>query len=113
MKLEYYHKDKYCFPNLIIVQKEVMIGKYGMLRKSFLREHKSGWYQSMLLTGKLDWHLQDVQKTAEERMELLMEELRQSHPAPDKEADQLVWAAYINILMAMAEEVVLNELVYK
>jgi hypothetical protein len=113
MKLEYCRKGEYRFPNLIIVQKEIVIGKYGMLRKSFLREHRSGWYQSMLLTGKLDCHLQDVQKTAEERMEVLMERLLQSYPVPDKEEDQLAWVAHINMIMAMAEKVVLNELIYK
>lgn len=112
MKLEYYRKCEYYFPNLIIVQKEVVIGKYGMLRKSFLREHKSGWYQSMLLTGKLDGHLQTVQRAAEERMELLEKELLKKHPAPDKEADPLAWTAHMNMLMAMAEESVLSELVY-
>lgn len=112
MKLEYCRKGEYCFPNLIIVQKEIVIGKYGMLRKSFLREHKSGWYQSMLLTGKLDCHLQDVQKNTKERMEILMEKLLQKHPAPDKEADSLAWTAHINMLMAMAEESVIEELIY-
>lgn len=112
MKLEYYCKGEYRFPNLTVVQSEVVIGKYGMLRKSFLREHKSGWYQSMLLTGKLDRHLQAIQKAAEERMELRMKELLKSHPAPDKEVNQFVWAAHINMLAVMAEEIVLNELIY-
>lgn len=112
MKLEYYRKGEYRFPNLVVVRNEVVIGKYGMLRKSFLREHKSGWYQSMLLTGKLDRHLQEVQRVAEERMKILMEGLLQKHPAPDKEEDQLAWAAHINMLMALAEESVLEELVY-
>lgn len=112
MKLEYYCKGEYRFPNLAVVQSEVVIGKYGMLRKSFLREHKSGWYQSMLLTGKLDRYLQAVQKAAEKRMELLMRELLRSRPAPDKEADQLAWVAHINMLTAMAEEIVLDELIY-
>lgn len=49
-----------------------MIGKYGMSRKSFLRENKSGWYQSMLLPGKLDRHQQAVQGVAEEGMEELL-----------------------------------------
>lgn len=77
-----------------------------------MREHKSGWYQSMLLTGKLDRHLQEVQRVAEERMEILMEGLLQSYPASDKEADQLAWAAHINALMEMAEESVIEELIY-
>lgn len=112
MKLEYYHKGEYCFPNLVIVQREVVNGKYGMIRKSFLRENKSGWYRSMLLTGKLDEHLQEVQKAAEERIELLMKELSKRNSAPDKKADQLAWAAPMNMFMAMAEESVLSELVY-
>jgi len=112
MKLEYYFKGEYRFPNLTVVPREVVIGKYGMLRKSFLREHKSGWYQSMLLTGKLDRHLQAVQKAAEERMELLMKELLKRHPAPDKEADQLAWAAHINMLTAMEGEIIEKELIY-
>ena len=112
MKLEYYCKGEYRFPNLTVVQSEAVIGKYGMMRKSFLREHKSGWYQSMLLTGKLDRHLQAVQKAAEERMELLMKELLKSRPAPDKEANQLAWAAHINMLTAMAEEIIEKEFIY-
>lgn len=112
MKLEYYRKGEYRFPNLVITQSEIVIGKYGMLRKSFLREYKSGWYQSMLLTGKLDRHLQEVQRAAEERMELLMKELLKNRPAPNKEVDQLAWMAHINMLMAIAEEIVLDELIY-
>lgn len=112
MKLEYYRKGEYRFPNLVIEQNETVIGKYGMLRKSFLREHKNSWYQSMLLTGKLDRHLQEVQRAAEERMELLVEKLLQKHPAPDKETDQLAWMGHMNMLMEMAEESALSELVY-
>lgn len=112
MKLEYYRKGEYRFPNLVITQSEITIGKYGMLRKSFLREHKSGWYQSMLLTGKLDRYLQEIQRAAEERMEILMEKLLQKHPAPDKETDQLAWTGHMNMLMAMAEESVIEELIY-
>lgn len=112
MKLEYYRKGDYCFPNLVITRSEIVIGKYGMLRKSFLKAHKSGWYQSMLLTGKLDRHLWEVQKAAEERIEFLVLGLLQKYPAPDKEVAPLAWVAHINMLTAMAEEIVREELIY-
>ena len=61
MKVEYYRNGDYLFPNLVLNEDNVTIGKYGMLRRTFLKEHKKGWYQSMLLTGKLERHLQEVE----------------------------------------------------
>lgn len=112
MKLEYYRNGDYLFPNLVLEEEAVTIGKYGMLRRTFLKEHKKNWYQSMLLTGKLDRHLLEVEKMANERLDTLMKGLLQNHPAPDKEADQFAWVAHMNGLMAMAEENVLQEIVY-
>ena len=89
MKLTYYRKGDYLFPNLTIESSENFIGKYEMLRRTFLKEHRSNWYQSMMLTGKLERHLLEIEKTAQERMEILMERLLQKYPAPDKEADPL------------------------
>ena len=66
-----------------------------------------------MLTGKLDRHLMEIEKTAQERMEILVERLQQEHPAPDKEIDLLAWAAHMNMLTAMAEECVMNDLVYR
>lgn len=113
MKLEYYRKGDYLFPNLTLDNSGGRIGKYGMLRRSFLKEHKSGWYQSLLLTGKLDGHLQEVEQAANARIAVLMDGLLKNHPAPDKEADPLAWAAYMNGLLAMAEETVMEELIYR
>lgn len=84
-----------------------------MLRRSFLKENRSNWYQSMMLTGKLERHLDEIEKTAQERMEILVAGLQQEHPAPDKEADPLAWTAHMNMLTAMAEECVMNNLAYR
>lgn len=112
MELTYYRKGDYLFPNLTIESSENSIGKYGMLRRTFLKEYRSNWYQSMMLTGKLDRHLLETEKMAQERMEILVEKLLQEYPAPEKEADALAWAAHMNMLTAMAEETVLTEVVY-
>lgn len=62
MGLTYYLKGDYLFPNLTIESSENPIGKYGMLRRTFLKENRSNWYQSMMLTGKLDRHLLEIEK---------------------------------------------------
>ena len=112
MELTYHRKGDYLFPNLTIENEEVTIGKYGMLRRTFLKENRKNWYQSMLLSGKLDRHLMEIEKAAQERMEILMDGLLTAYPAPNKEADQMKWTAHMNMLTEMAEETVLTELVY-
>lgn len=112
MELTYHRKGDYLFPNLAIEEPEVTIGKYGMLRRTYLKENRKGWYQSMMLSGKLDSHLLGIEKAATERMEVLMKGLLEKYPVPDKEKDQMAWAAHMNGLTAMAEESILKELVY-
>ena len=91
---------------------QMPIGKYGMLRRTYLKENRKGWYQSMMLSGKLDRHLMEIEQAATERMETLMKGLLLKYPAPDKEKDQMAWVAHMNGLTAMAEESILKELVY-
>ena len=112
MELTYHRKGDYLFPNLTVEEEEVTIGKYGMLRRTFLKEHKNSLYQSLFLTGKLNSHLAEIEKAAQERMDSQMEKLLKNHPAPDKEADPMAWTAHMNALMATAEENILTELVY-
>lgn len=66
----------------------------------------------MMLTGKLDNHLVAVEEAAEKRMTMLMKELTERFPAPDKAGNQIAWVTHRNNLTAMAEECVLTELVY-
>ena len=83
-----------------------------MLRETFLKEHRRGWYQSLLLSGKLNQYLEEVEKAARERMEVMIKGVLEKHPAPDKKADSMAWTAYMNAIVAMAEEVILRDLVY-
>ena len=96
MKLIYTRKGDYLYPNLTIsTETQQPIGKYGLLRESFLKEHKSDLYQSMLLTGKLNGHLADIDTNAQRRLEHIVEQMLKSSPAPSKE-DQLSWVAHMN-----------------
>ena len=66
----------YLLPSLGIatIEESRSIGKYGLLCKSYLKDYKPGWYQSMLLTGKLDKHLVDIDEQARERFERIIEQ---------------------------------------
>lgn len=87
-------------------------GKYGMLRKTYLKEYKSGWYQSMLLQGKLNKHLNQIDREARERVEVLSEQMKekQGMSGAVKEADQMRWCGLMNNIRHCAEEIVLEKL---
>ena len=113
MEITYHRRGDYLYPNLVLEADEPLtIGKYGLMRKSYLKANKPIWYQSMLMTGKLERHLAEIDRTAQERVERIVARLAVSFPALDKAVDPLGWAAHMNGLAAMAEETVLHELIY-
>ena len=89
------------------------LGKYGRMRRIFLEQNKPMFFNDMILNETLFPHLWEVQQTCKKRMKLLMNELLEKNPAPDKATQQLVWVAHMNSLKAQAEEIVLRELVYE
>ena len=114
MVLTYHRRGDYLFPNLYIEQEETEpIGKYGMLRKTYLKEHRSDWYQSMLVTGELSKHLSEIDQTAQRRVDQIVAQMLARNPAPDKEIDPMGWVGHMNNLLAMAEEMVLTDLIYQ
>lgn len=68
------HGDYY-LPDLVLREEEPTYGKYGMLRKQFLKEHRSARYQYLLLTGKLNEHLNQTDQEAREQVEMLMKQM--------------------------------------
>ena len=95
-------------------QEEAHYGKYGILRKNFLKEHRSGLYSSYLLTGKLTAHLNEVDRQVNERMEVLVRQMMEKQDITEglKACDQMAWVGAVNNIRNAAEEIVLNEMVY-
>ena len=114
MDLTYTRNGDNLFPALYLEDENLPIGKYGLLRKSYLKEHKRGWYSSLLLTGKLDEHLAKIDHSCNERIELIMNQLARREGITEalKAADQMEWVRRMNNIWARAEEIVLSELVY-
>ena len=113
MRIEYSEKGNYLFPNLALkTQEDLEIGRYGMMRKRFLMENRSGQYQALLLTERLEEHLAETERMAKESQEELMKALQKQYPAPDKITDLMGWVSHMNGLKAMAEEIVAREIIY-
>lgn len=106
------HGDYY-LPDLVLREEEPTYGKYGMLRKQFLKEHRSARYQYMLLTGKLNEHLNQIDQEVREQVETLMEQMTEKQGVTEelKAQDQMKWVRLMNNIKASAEEIVLKNLV--
>ena len=102
----------YQFPNLTLNQPRKPLGKYGRLRRTYLKDHRPVLHNTMLLSGSLYPHLMEVEQTAESRMQQTTEQLLAQNPAPNKEQHQMAWVQHMNSLKAQAEELVLTELIY-
>ena len=88
------------------------IGRYGLLRRDYLKNHRNSRYQVMLMQGTLGEYLLEVDKAAREREEVIIRQLDEKEPLPDKEKDQMAWVRAVNQHKSIAEEIVLKELIY-
>ena len=104
----------YYLPDLVLNEEEPTYGKYGMLRKQFLKEHRSARYQYLLLTGKLNEHLNQIDQEAREQVEMLMKQMAEKKGVTEelKVQDQMKWVRLMNNIKASAEEIILKNMVY-
>ena len=91
---------------------EKRLNKYGRMSRAFLQEEKPILFDALVLTEQMFPHLYEMQEVAEKRVEVIMAGLLEKNPAPDKEADAMAWVRHMNLLKAMAEEVVVREIIY-
>ena len=107
------HGDYY-LPDLVLREEEPTYGKYGMLRKQFLKEHRSARYQYLLLIGKLSEHLNQTDQEAREQVETLMEQMTEKQGVTEelKAQDQMERVRLMNNIKASAEEIVLKNMIY-
>ena len=112
--LSYTLHGDYYLPDLEINEEEPTYGKYGIMRKQFLKEHRSARYQYLVLTGKLTDHLNQVDKEVREKAEILMEQMAVQWGVTEelKMQDQVEWVRRMNNIQATAEEIALKEIIY-
>ena len=107
------HGDYY-LPDLVLREEEPTYGKYGMLRKQFLKEYRPIRYQNLLLSGKLTAHLNQIDQEVTEQVEVLMKQMAEKQGVNEnlKRQNQMKWVRLMNNIKVSAEEIVLKERVY-
>ncbi|WP_324824307.1 TnpV protein [Sinanaerobacter sp. ZZT-01] len=114
-QLTYQKNGDYFIPEITLdEQPEGTLTKYGLMRKEYLKEYKGGTYSGLLLSNKLKEHLLQIQQQAEERLEVLMEQMKKSEGITEelKAENQMLWVQKMNNIQHSAEEIVLTELIY-
>ena len=114
-KLTYTRSGDYLIPDLSLTeQPQAPLGKYGSMRKNYLKEHRPVLWNSLLLSEKLYPHLREIDEAANNRLEQMMPELMKSAGVTEslKASDPMKWVGLMNTLKAQAEETILTELVF-
>ena len=113
--IEYHLEGDYYMPNLTLPKQEkIILNKYGRMRLNYLKEHKKAEYSIMLLDGTLNAHLKEIQGTAQNRIEQIINKLKAESDLTEemKDTDMLYWVGTMNAIKNQAEEIVFNELIY-
>lgn len=107
--------DGMYYPMLSLGEEDYNIGKYGLLREEYLKNYRLGTYNRLLMTGKLNEHLHELDLAAQERVEELVGVMAQVDGTNEdlKATDQMEWVYRMNNYRQRAEEVVCTELIYR
>ena len=113
--IEYVRNGDYYIPNLSVPdEKEYNIGKYGRLRRTFLKEHHNWLYSTMLMEGTLLEHLAEIDETCHNTLKDMMAKMAEQEGVTEqlKATDQMAWVQKINSIKSRAEEFIMREYVY-
>ena len=113
--LTYTMNGDYQIPDLKLTeQPEKPLGKYGRMRKTYLKEHRPVLYSQLLLSEKLYPHLIEIDETAQSRLEQMMPQLAKDAGATEqlKASDPMRWVGLMNTCKAQAEEILMAELIH-
>ena len=111
----YRQVGNYFIPNLVLPDDgNYQIGKYGRMRRSYLKEHRKILYNNYVLEGTLFKHLYEIDQACNERIETIVSAIAKQEGVTEslKAADQMEWVRRKNSIRNRAEEIVLTELVY-
>ena len=105
----------YYLPDLELPEdEEAHYGKYGILRKTYLKEHRKAYYQMLILQGKLNKHLNRVDREAHERVKVLVMQMAEEQGVTEQlKAEQpMLWVQRMNGIRSVVEEILLAEIAY-
>ncbi len=112
--IDYILVGDYYIPDLKLPEENRPIGRYGRLHREYLKQEHPARYSSLILTGKLWTYLADLNEQAEERLDLIIEQMKAAEGVTEelKARNQLEWVGRMNNIRNRAEEIIKNELIY-
>ena len=112
--IDYILVGDYYIPDLKLPEENRPIGRYGRLHREYLKEEHPARYSSLILTGKLWTYLADLNEQAEERLDLIIEQMKAAEGVTEelKAQNQLEWVGRINNIRSRAEEIIKSEMIY-
>ena len=111
--IDYILVGDYYIPDLKLPEENRPIGRYGRLHREYLKQEHPARYSSLILTGKLWTYLADLNEQAEERLDLIMEQMAAEGVTKELKArNQLEWVGRMNNIRSRAEEIINSELIY-
>lgn len=111
----YRQEGGYLIPNLVLPDTgDYQNGKYGRMRRSYLKEYRKIFYNNYVLEGTPFKHLAEIDQACNERMEIIITAMAKQEGVTEalKASDQIEWVCRINSIRNRAEEIILTELVY-
>jgi len=110
--ITYHGEGDYLLPDLVPPESP-HIGIWGMRRRDYLKKHHDGIFTGMLLTGKLNAHLEEIDRAANEMFDLLVEQYANREGVTErlKAENQMEWVRRMNSIRERADEVVYKELI--
>ena len=112
--IDYILVGDYYIPDLKLPEENRPIGRYGRLHREYLKQEHPARYSSLILTGKLWTYLADLNEQAEERLDLIIEQMKAAEGVTEelKARNQLEWVGRMNNIRNRAEEIINSELIY-
>ena len=114
--IQYRQVGDYLIPNIALPPEEanITLGKWGMLHKNYLLNHKKVLFSTLLTQGKLYQHCAEVEKQANDMFDTLIEQIKESEGVTEqlKEESQLEWVCCMSNIESRAREIICNELIY-
>ena len=113
--IEYILVGDYYIPNLILPEETRPIGTWGRLHREYLKEHRPGLYTRLILSGKLHEHLAEVERTCNDRLDIMIPQMAKAQGVTEamKAQEQLGWVGRMNEIKHSAEESILAEIIFE
>lgn len=115
MEITYSKYGEYCLPNLVVSWEKPTYEHFGRMRLKYLKAHRRVTYINLKTSGELMHHLNEIDREANEMLQLLIEQMAQAQGITEqlKAEDQITWVGAMNNIRSAAEEVVLRDIINK